>query len=82
MSLHLYLKSFDDPLGERGKDGLWREKRDLLDNTEKCAELIARYQDGPGEPWFATERADVAGMAAKLGAAEDKEPVVVVGNGG
>lgn len=82
MSLHLYLKSFETPLGGRGKDGLWREKKALLDNTAGCAELIARYQDGPGEPWFATERADVAGMAAKLAAAEGKEHVVVVGNGG
>ncbi|MYA95126.1 MAG: hypothetical protein F4X91_01785 [Nitrospinae bacterium] len=82
MSLHLYLKSFDGPLGERGKDGLWREKKGLLDDAAGCAELIARYQDGPGEPWFATERADVAGIAAKIGAAEGMEHVVVVGNGG
>ena len=82
MSLHLYLKNFDAPLGERGKDDLWREKKDLLDDAAKCAELIARYQDGPGEPWFAAERADVAGMEAKLGAAEGKAHVVVVGNGG
>ena len=82
MSLHLYLKSFETPLGERGKDELWREKKALLDDAAGCAELIARYQDGPGEPWFAAERADVAGMAAKLAAAEGKEHVVVVGNGG
>ena len=82
MSLHLYLKSFETPLGERGKDGLWREKKALLDDAAGCAELIAGYQDGPGEPWFAAERADVAGMEAKLRAAEGKEHVVVVGNGG
>ena len=82
MSLHLYLKSFDDPLGERGKDDFWREKRDLLDDPARCAELIAGYQDGPGEPWFATERADVAGMETKLAAAEGVEHVVVIGNGG
>ena len=82
MSLHLYAKSFDDPLGDRGKDGLWCEKKGLLDDPARCAELIARYQDGPGEPWFAAERADVAGMAAKLAAAEGMEHVVVVGNGG
>ena len=82
MSLHLYVKSFETPLGERGKDDLWREKKDLLDDPDKCAELIAEYQAGPGEPYFATERADVAGMEAKLGAAEGKEHVVVIGNGG
>ena len=82
MSLHLYAKSFEAPLGDKGKDDLWREKKDLLDNPAQCAELIARYQAGPGEPWFATEHADVAGMTAKLGAAEGKEHVVVVGNGG
>ncbi len=82
MSLHLYVKSFEAPLGERGKDGLWCEKRDLLDDAAQCAELIAEYQDGPGEPYFATERADVAGMEAKLGAAEGKEHIVVIGNGG
>jgi len=82
LSLHLYLKSFETPLGERGKDELWREKKALLDDAAGCAELIAGYQAGPGEPWFAAERADVAGMAAKLGAAESKEHVVVVGNGG
>ena len=82
MSLHLYLRSFETPLGDSGKDGPWREKRDLLDDAAGCAELIAGYQDGPGEPWFATERADVAGMEAKLAAAEGKEHVVVVGNGG
>lgn len=82
MSLHLYLRSFETPLGERGKDDLWREKSALLDDAAKCAELIAGYQDGPGEPYFATERADVDGMAAKLGAAEGKEHVVVIGNGG
>ena len=82
MSLHLYLKSFETPLADRGKDGLWREKRDLLDDAAQCAAMIAEYQDGPGEPYFATERADVAGMAAKLGAAEGKEHVVVIGNGG
>ena len=82
MSLHLHTKSFEAPLGDRGKDDLWREKKDLLDDPAKCAELIAGYQAGPGEPWFATERADVAGMEAKLGAAQGKEHVVVVGNGG
>lgn len=82
MSLHLYLRSFETPLGERGKDDLWREKKALLDDTDKCAELIAGYQAGPGEPYFATERADVAGMAPQLQAAEGKEHVVVVGNGG
>ena len=82
MSLHLYAKSFEAPLGDRGKDDLWREKKDILDDPAKCAELIARYQAGPGEPWFATERADVPGMEAKLAAAEGKEHVVVVGNGG
>ena len=82
MSLHLYAKSFEAPLGDKGKDDLWREKKDLLDDPAQCAELIAGYQAGPGEPWFATERADVAGMAAKLGAAEGKEHVVVIGNGG
>ncbi len=82
MSLHLYVKSFETPLGERGKDGLWREKRDLLDDAAQCAELIAEYQDGSGEPYFAAERADVAGMEAKLKAAEGKEHVVVIGNGG
>ena len=82
MGLHLYLKSFETPLGERGKDDLWREKKALLDDADKCAGLIAGYQDGPGEPYFATERADVAGMAPKLQAAEGKEHVVVVGNGG
>ncbi len=82
MSLHLYLKSFETPLGDKGKDDLWREKRELLDDAAQCAELIAGYQTGPGEPWFATERADVAGMEAKLGAAAGKEHVVVVGNGG
>ena len=82
MSLHLYVKSFEAPLGERGKDGLWREKSALLDDAAQCAELIAEYQAGPGEPYFATERADVAGMASKLGAAEGKEHIVVIGNGG
>ena len=82
MSLHLYSKSFEAPLGDKGKDDLWREKKDLLDDATRCAELIAQYQAGPGEPWFATERADVAGMEAKLGAAQGKEHVVVVGNGG
>ncbi len=82
MSLHLYAKSFEAPLGERGKDGLWREKRDLLDDAARCAELIARYQAGPGEPWFAVERADIGGMEEKVKAAEGKEHVVVVGNGG
>ena len=75
-------KSFEAPLGDKGKDDLWREKKDLLDDPAQCAELIAGYQAGPGEPWFATERADVAGMEAKLGAAQGKEHVVVVGNGG
>ena len=82
MSLHLYLKSFETPLGDKGKDDLWREKRELLDDPARCAELIAGYQAGPGEPWFATERADVAGMEAKLGVAAGKENVVVIGNGG
>ncbi len=82
MSLHLYLKSFETPLGDKGKDDLWREKRELLDDPAHCAELIAGYQAGPGEPWFATERADVAGMEAKISAAAGKEHVVVVGNGG
>ena len=82
MSLYLYSKSFEAPLGDKGKDNLWREKKDLLDDATRCAELIAQYQAGPGEPWFATERADVGGMAAKLKAAEGKEHVVVVGNGG
>ena len=82
MSLHLYLRSFEAPLGERGKDDLWRDKKALLDDAAQCAELIAGYQAGPEEPWFATERADVAGMEAKLGAAEGKEHVVVIGNGG
>ena len=82
MSLHLYLRSFEAPLAERGKDDLWREKRDLLDDAAQCAELIAEYRAGPGEPYFATERADVAGMAAKLSVAEGKEHIVVIGNGG
>ena len=48
MSLHLYLKSFEAPLGERGKDNLWREKRELLDDTAKCAERIAEAPGGAG----------------------------------
>ena len=82
MSLHLYLRSFEAPLGERGKDDLWREKRTLLDDAARCAELIAEYQAGPGDPYFAAERADVAGMETKLAAAEGKDHVVVIGNGG
>ena len=48
MSLHLHTKSFEAPLGDRGKDDLWREKKDLLDDPAKCAELIAGYQAGRG----------------------------------
>ncbi len=82
MSLHLYTKGFDTPIGERGKGDLWREKKNLLDDPAWCAERIAQYQAGPGEPWFATERADVAGMEEKLAAAQGKDHLVVIGNGG
>ncbi len=82
MGLHLYARSFEAPLGERGKDALWREKRDLLDDAAKCGEMIARHQGGEAMPRFAVERADVDGMEAMLAPAEGKAHVVVVGNGG
>ncbi len=82
MRLHLYSKNFDAPLGERGKDDLWREKIALLDDAERCAEWIARHQGGAGKPHFAVERADIDRMEASLRLADGKAHVVVVGNGG
>lgn len=82
MGLHLYSESFEAPLGERGKDDLWREKRDLLDDAEQCGEAIARHQGGESVPRFAVERADVDGVETMLAPAEGKAHIVVVGNGG
>ncbi len=82
MGLHLYAESFEAPLGERGKDALWREGSALLDDAGRCAERIGRYQGGAAAPRFAAERPDIDGMEAMLGPARGKSHIVVIGNGG
>lgn len=82
MGLHLYTKTFEGALGERGKDGPWRAGGALLDDAGRCAEQIGRYQGGAAAPRFAAVRPDVDGMEAALAPARGKSHIVVIGNGG
>lgn len=81
MSLHLYTRSWETPL-QAMTGQAWRHSQLLLDDEKACGAAIARHQGGKALPAFARERPDLAGIASKLGLAEGKEHVVVVGNGG
>jgi glucose-6-phosphate isomerase len=82
MSLYLYTESWDASLEEKGGDApAWESGRALLADAAACGAAIARYEGSP-LPAFARERPDLVGIEGRLGLAEGKDHIVVVGNGG
>ncbi|MDA0999651.1 MAG: hypothetical protein O2807_03915, partial [bacterium] len=81
MTLHLYTQGWDAALQGRGPKSFAQGAARMNDPAALGA-AISGYQGGNPAPAFARERPDLAGIEKKLPLAEERDHIVVIGNGG